>query len=78
MDSGAHPASYPMGTGALSLEIKWPGRVANHSPTRSAEVKHAWSYTSTPPHVFMASYLVKYRGNFTLELFPPVFISTLL
>jgi hypothetical protein len=34
--------------GALSLEIKWPGREADHSPPSSAEVKNAWSYTSTP------------------------------
>jgi hypothetical protein len=35
--------------GALSLEVKWPGREADHSPPSSAEVKNAWSYTSTPP-----------------------------
>jgi hypothetical protein len=34
---------------ALSLGIKWPGRAADHSPPSSAEVKNAWSYTSTPP-----------------------------
>jgi hypothetical protein len=37
--SGAHPSSYPMGTGALSLEVKRPGREADHSPPSSAEVK---------------------------------------
>jgi len=26
-----------------------PGREADHSPPSSAEVKNAWSYTSTPP-----------------------------
>jgi hypothetical protein len=45
--SGAHSASYP--PGALSLGIKRPGREADHSPPSSAEVKNAWSYTSTPP-----------------------------
>jgi hypothetical protein len=34
--------------GALSLGVKRPGRKADHSPP-SAEVKNAWSYTSTPP-----------------------------
>jgi len=34
--------------GALSLRVKWPGREADHSPSSSAEVKNAWSYTSTP------------------------------
>jgi hypothetical protein len=47
--SGAHPASYPMGTSALSLGVKRAGREADHSPPSSAEVKNAWSYTSTPP-----------------------------
>jgi hypothetical protein len=37
--SGAHPASYPMYTGALSLGVKRPGREADHSPPSSIEVK---------------------------------------
>jgi hypothetical protein len=47
--SGVHPVSYPMDTGGLSLGVKRPGREADHSPPSSAEVKNAWSYTSTPP-----------------------------
>jgi hypothetical protein len=35
--------------GAISLGVKRPGREADHSPPSSAEIKHAWSYTSTPP-----------------------------
>jgi hypothetical protein len=35
-------------TGTLPLEVKRPGREADHSPPSSAEVKNAWSYTSTP------------------------------
>jgi hypothetical protein len=35
--------------GALTLRIKRPGCEADHSPQSSAEVKNAWSYTSTPP-----------------------------
>jgi hypothetical protein len=35
---GAHAASYPMDTRALSLWVKRPGREADHSPSRS-EVK---------------------------------------
>jgi hypothetical protein len=39
--SGAHPASYPMGTGGPFLRDKArPGRDANHSPPSSAEVKY--------------------------------------
>jgi hypothetical protein len=46
---GAYPASYPVGTGTLSLGIKRPGREADHSPPSGAEIKNAWSYTFTPP-----------------------------
>jgi hypothetical protein len=30
------------------------GREADHSLPTSAEVKHTWIYTSTPPYAFMA------------------------
>jgi hypothetical protein len=30
--SGAHPASYPVGTGDFFLGVKRPGREADHSP----------------------------------------------
>jgi hypothetical protein len=46
--SGAHPASYPMGT-RDSLGVKWPGREADHSSPSSAEVKYAWGYARAPP-----------------------------
>jgi hypothetical protein len=46
--SGAHPASYAMGTRGFSLGLKQPGLEADHSPPSSAEVKNAWSYTSIP------------------------------
>jgi len=48
-DSGVHPASYSMGTGALSPGVKQPGHEADHSPLPSDEVKNAWCYTSTHP-----------------------------
>jgi hypothetical protein len=37
--SGAHPASYPMGTGGSFPGVKRPGREADHSPPFSAEVE---------------------------------------
>jgi hypothetical protein len=43
--------------GNLSPELKRPGREGDHSPT-SAQVKKTWTYTSTPPYVFMAWCLV--------------------
>jgi hypothetical protein len=49
--------------GALSLGLKRPGRETDHSFPFSAEVKSAWSYTSTIPFVFVAWCLVKYRGQ---------------
>jgi hypothetical protein len=51
--------------GALYLEIKRPGREADHSSPSSAKVKNAWSYTSIPKYVFTAKCLVKHRINFT-------------
>jgi hypothetical protein len=35
--------------GAPSLGVKRPGREVEHSPPSRAEVKNAWSYTSTLP-----------------------------
>jgi hypothetical protein len=52
--SGVHTASYPMGPGALSPRVKRPMRENGHTSPHRAEVKNAWSYTSTPPYIFMA------------------------
>jgi len=56
--SGAHPASCLMVPG-----VKRPGRVADRSPSSTAEVKNAWSYTSTPQYVFISWFLVKPRDK---------------
>jgi hypothetical protein len=37
--SGAHPASYPTGSGSSFPGVKQPGREADHPPPSSAEVK---------------------------------------
>jgi hypothetical protein len=47
--SEAHPASYPMGNRGSFPGGKAARREADHSPPPSAEVKNAWSYTSTSP-----------------------------
>jgi hypothetical protein len=47
--SGAHPASYSLGTGVLLLGINQPQHEANHSPPSSLEVKNEWSCTSASP-----------------------------
>jgi hypothetical protein len=47
--------------GDLSQGVKGPGCKANHSPQTSAKVKNAWNYTSAPPYIFIAWYLVKHK-----------------
>jgi hypothetical protein len=61
--------------GAFSLGVKRPGREADHSPLSSAEVKNAWSYTSTPQYVFRAWCLVKHRDNFTFTIHDEIKIT---
>jgi len=45
--------------GALSPGVKQLKHEAEHLPISSAEVKNAWSYTSTPPYTFMTWCLIK-------------------
>jgi hypothetical protein len=47
-DSGAHQASYSIGTGVLSPGIGRPARETDHSPPYNAGIKNDWKYTSTP------------------------------
>jgi hypothetical protein len=58
--SGAHPASYPMGTEGPFPGGKRQGREADHSPPASAEVKKMWIYTTTPPYAFITYCLNSY------------------
>jgi hypothetical protein len=52
--------------GALSLGVKRPGRETDHSPPSSAEVRNAWSYTSTHPiRLYGVVLSKKHRDNFT-------------
>jgi hypothetical protein len=50
--SGAHPASYPMGSGAPTPGVKQPGSEPDHSPPTSAEVKNMWIYKSTRTYIY--------------------------
>jgi hypothetical protein len=45
--SGTHPPSYLMGTGRYFLGDMTAGGEVEHSHPFNAEVKNAWSYTST-------------------------------
>jgi hypothetical protein len=75
---GASHPSVQWIPGTLSLGVKRPRRVADHSPPSSAEVKNEWSYTSTPLNVYMAwpfikrwillNDLVKHRDNFAFNI----------
>jgi hypothetical protein len=49
-------------------EVKRPSRGADYSLPSGAEIKNSWSCTSTPPHVFLAWYLLNHRGNFTFYM----------
>jgi hypothetical protein len=64
--SGAHPASYPMGTRALSPEVKRLEREADHSPPSSAKVKK-WVelYLHSPNTPSCCGAQWKHRDNFT-------------
>jgi hypothetical protein len=50
-DSGAQPASYPMGIGGSFLGVKRPGRKVNHSTPSSAKVKNGGARPPLP-HMF--------------------------
>ena len=54
---------YSMDTGKISIGVKWPKREAVHLPSSIAEVKNAWSCTST----VLFSCSIKHRENFTLK-----------
>jgi hypothetical protein len=56
-------ASCPVDTRGSFPGVKPPGHEANHSPSSCAEVKNAWSYTSTSPYVFMAWFSVRLHGG---------------
>jgi hypothetical protein len=53
--SGAHPVSYPMGTGGLSPAVKRPGSETDDLTSFSAEVNCGAIY----PFHYMSSWLVK-------------------
>jgi hypothetical protein len=67
--SGAHPASYTMGTGASALGVKRPGREAENSPPSSAKVKE-WVelYLHSPSTPSWGGAQLKHRDNFTFLL----------
>jgi hypothetical protein len=53
--------------GALSLGVKQPSSETDHSPPSSAEVKNAWSYTSTLTTPSRRGAQLKHRDSFTFS-----------
>jgi hypothetical protein len=66
--SGAHPGSYQMATGALSEDLKRPGRETDHLPPSRAELKNAGVVSPLLQYVYMAWCFDKHRDNFTFTL----------
>jgi len=66
--SVAHPASYPMGNRGSLPAGKAAGAWSWPSPPSSAEVKNAWSSTSTPQYAFVVCCSVKKSIVTTLPL----------
>ena len=60
----AHPASYVMGSQALSQAVKQLQCEIIHPPPSSAKVKNVWNYTFTPS---ICSHAI-YRENINLLL----------
>jgi hypothetical protein len=57
---GAHPASYPMGTGGLFLEVKQPDREADHSHLVPSSIMRE-AMPPLPQYAFIMWCLVKHR-----------------
>jgi hypothetical protein len=74
-ESAAHPASYPMGTVAISPLVKRPGREADLSPLFSVDVKNGGNIHPLP-HTpsWLSAQLIKHRDNFT---FPYIRVQVL-
>jgi hypothetical protein len=69
--SGAHPASYPVGTRGSSLGVKRLGCEADHSPPSSVEVKEWVELYVRSPNTpsWRGAQLRKERGQLYLILF---------
>jgi hypothetical protein len=56
-------SSYAALLGAPFLEVRRQGR--GYSSPPNAKVMNAWSYTSTPAHIFMTWRFIKNKDNFS-------------
>jgi hypothetical protein len=62
---GAHPTTYPVGTGGSFLRSE-----ADHSRPTSAEVRKTWIYTSTSIHLhgIVFNHIYIYINNYYIYL----------
>jgi hypothetical protein len=68
--SRTHPVSIQLVPGALFLELKLPGREADHSPPASAEVKNGGDILPLPDtSSWHSAYFIKLRDNFTFTFY---------
>jgi hypothetical protein len=67
--SGTHSLSYPMSTGALSSEMKQPGRESDYSRPSSAETINGGAIPPFPDtSVCRDTQLIKHGDNFAFTL----------
>jgi hypothetical protein len=68
--SGAHPASYAVGTTSFLPGVERPGHETDHSPPSSAEVKE-WVdlYLHSPKTPPWRGAHLKHRDNFTFTFY---------
>jgi hypothetical protein len=70
-------ASYPGGTGTLSLGVNLQGRKADTLPPSSAEVSSCWTVPPLPIylHDIVLHYIIKYRCNYTFYILVSTYIN---
>jgi hypothetical protein len=67
--SGAYQTLYPISTGVIFSGVNRPGREYDHSPSSSAEIKNAWSYTPLPNTTTSSNAMLSTRDNFPFLIF---------
>jgi hypothetical protein len=60
--TGAHLSSDSLGTSHLSVQLKHPGREADHLFPPDARFKNKWSYTSCPVYQWYSTWSTRTPG----------------
>jgi len=64
--SGAHPTSYPLGSGALTPGVKQLGHEADHSSHLVPRLRMCGAIPTLPQYIMMC--LIKQRENITFTM----------